>query len=382
MSKEQKPEGAETPKLNSVAATLRKLSYSQNLTTEETRQALNVIGDYDVITDPSASDGLYFLALTFGLMAKGPSTDELYGLLLSIKDKSVEIPTDVPPDMITDISGTGGDRVKTFNVGTTASFIIAAAGGYVAKQATRAYTGKSGSANIFQNLGLDVFTNTDIGKIRSCLESIGITAFWSPALSEGLKNRVAFLRKLSSIGLLYLTPWHIVSWIYSPFKMSSRVYGVLDQNYLRPLTELFMHLDYKRVLVVHGADGLDEVSNLGVTRVCEAHGSSIDEYEITPKSLGVKQAEVSDVEVVTPEQSMRDFLNILYGKEKGPKRDLAAINAGAAIYALGMAKTMRDGADLAFTLLERGAAATKLEVFADYYGIADGLKDWKAKIQQ
>src|SRR5438270_112252 len=111
--------------LTNVSATLQKLAYRENLTVEEAHQALKVIGREDAITDPAKSDGLYFLALTFGLMAKGPTADELYGFVTSISDQSINFPDEIDPDDIIDVSGTGGDKIKTFNIGSTASFVIA-----------------------------------------------------------------------------------------------------------------------------------------------------------------------------------------------------------------------------------------------------------------
>src|SRR6266568_8711994 len=117
--------------LSDITPVLRKIAYQQHLSAEEARRALNLIGDEDAITDPQNSDGMYFLALTFGIMAKGLTADELYGFVLSLEDKSVSFPLDIDPANVTDISGTGGDAIKTFNIGTTASFVIASAGVYM-----------------------------------------------------------------------------------------------------------------------------------------------------------------------------------------------------------------------------------------------------------
>lgn len=363
--------------LSDVAPFLKRLSYGQSLSVEETRLALNTIGDEDRITDPETSDGLYFLALTMGLMAKGPSVDELYGLVLSLRDKSANFSIDLDPRLVTDVSGTGGDRVKTLNVGTTASFVIAASGAFVAKQTTRAYTGKSGSADIFTRLGFDVMSCADREKIEDCLVTVGLTAFHPPALSADLRYRAEFLKKLKNVGLLYLTPWHLVAWVHAPLEMGSRVYGVFDGSYLHPLAKIFQRLGYERALVVNGLDGLDELSNLGPTRVCELRDGEIVERTVTPEELGVTRSEVDAVRVSGRQESFQDFLAILYGRCAGAKRDLVAINAGAALYAMGRAETLREGTELALALIEDGAGARKLEAFARYHGCIDKLDGWR-----
>src|ERR1022692_2701540 len=128
-------------RLEDAAPILRRIAYGESLGAHEIHQAMSAINEFDSIIDLQRSDGFYFLALTFGLMSKGPSADELLGIVQHISQNSIHLATTVPTDRLIDISGTGGDKVKTFNVGTTASIIIAAAGGYVAKQATRGYTG-------------------------------------------------------------------------------------------------------------------------------------------------------------------------------------------------------------------------------------------------
>lgn len=389
--------------LNKVAAILQKLAYRENLTVEEASQALTIIGKEDAITDPTNSDGFYFLALTFGLMAKGPTADELYGFVTSISDQSISFPDIVNPDEIIDVSGTGGDKIKTFNIGSTASFVIAAAGIHVAKQATRAYTGFTGSADIYKELGIDPFT-LDSDRLLECLKKTKLAAFYTPAYTGGFKNRIDFLMKLKKIGLAYPTPWHLVSWVYSPFKMNARIYGVFDERFVHVIAELFKKLGYQRVMIVHGVDGLDEISNIGETVIAELRNGVIEEKSIKPEDFNIKRASASEIKTLTDEElallnnpgvneatqneirergrlnNIKSFFEVLYGKETGAKRDIVLMNAGAAIYLSRKSETIADGIALAASLIDEGKAKEKLLEFASFADSKEKIDEWEKKL--
>ncbi len=366
--------------LSDVAPLLRKLSYRESLSAKEAKRALDVIGAEDIVSDSGESDGLYFLALTLGLMAKGPTADELFGLASSIRDNSTRFQWIIDPSDIIDVSGTGGDRIKTLNVSTAASFVIAAAGLRVAKQSTGAYTGKTGSADIFRELGLDVFSIKDPQAIERCLREVGISGFYPPAFSEHFKQRVAFLQKLRRVGLLYLTPWHLVAWVPSPAPISSRLYGVFSAEYVEPLAQVFDKLGYHRALVVHGLDGLDEVSTIGRTLICELRDGRIETYEIRPADLGLKQAELKDIVTTSREESLKSFFRVLFNYDDGPRRDLVAANAGSALYIAGKVESLYEGVELALKLLTSGAAGERLERFCSYMGTSKRLAEWRERL--
>lgn len=183
---------------------LKKISYGISLSADEARYALSYIGDIDDVLDSDGSRGFYLLALTFGLMAKGLTHEELYGLTLSLYDKSIQFQEiNIDLNRSIDISGTGGDIIKTLNVSTTASIILAACGVTVPKQATRSYTSTCGSADLFLELGIDLFNNYDINNIKYSLEKVGVALFYSPMYSPCHKNRVNFLNFLKKINLSY-----------------------------------------------------------------------------------------------------------------------------------------------------------------------------------
>lgn len=389
--------------LHDVAQLIRRLAYRQNLSVDEIRFALNEVGKHDYASDGDHTDGLYFLALTFGLMAKGPTAAELLGFALSIADNSVSFDTSVPPGDMIDISGTGADRVKTFNVGAASSIVLAAGGVTVPKQATRSYTGFTGGADPFQEIGVDPFSLTAEEVVR-CLERVGVVAFYTPAYSAGFRARIAFLTKLRRIGLTFPTPWHLVSWIYSPFKMGARLYGVYDPQYLRPLAEVFQQLGYRRALVVHGEPGLDEISNLGTTHAVELSNGELRDLSLTPDDLGVPCADVHDITTLSDAETaalesptateaekaavrdlgrlrnLRTFFEILYGRASRSKADLVAVNAGAAFYLTERTATIRAGVALASRLLSDGSARRKLHELTKTAGSMEALKKWEDEL--
>jgi anthranilate phosphoribosyltransferase len=389
--------------LKDIAPLLRKIAYREDLTLDEARIALNTIGAEDRITELNETDGYYLLALTLGVMAKGPSSSELHGFVLSISDQSVKFATTIDPAVLIDVSGTGGDRIKTFNVGTASSFVLAAGGVNVAKQATRSYTGFTGSADVFSEIGLDP-TRISRASVVERLERFGLVAFYTPAFTGGFKNRIDFLTKLKTIGLTYPTPWHLVSWVYSPFKMDARIYGVFDARYVPVVAELFLKLGYRRVLVVHGVDGLDEISNTGATKIAELNNGSITTYEVTPEDLGVKRAQISAIQTLTdseflelrdpktPEprrqeleqtaraKNLETFFRVLYGRSDESKQDLVAVNAGAGFYLCGKSKTLKDGVTLAKDIIAGGQAGRKLEDVAGVGDAPERVGEWKRRL--
>jgi anthranilate phosphoribosyltransferase len=384
--------------LADVAPILRKLAYGHDLSVDDTRRALDVIGAEDLIALPSASDGFYFLALTFGLMAKGPTAEELRGFVLSISDHSVRFETTVPRERLLDVSGTGGDLIKTFNVGTAAGILAAAAGAFVAKQATRGYTGLTGSADVYRALGLDVSTLRQ-EVVVPCLEKVGVVPFYTPAFSSGFQGRIDFLTKLRLVGLTYPTPWHLVSWVFSPFRLGARLYGVYDRRYLRVIAELFRDLGYQRAMVVHGVDGLDEVSTVGDTLALELRDGMITERVLTPEACGVARATISDIQTLSvaendilsgrsdssadlrarlleegKDRNVATFLRVLYGLDKGPRRDLAVVNAGTALYLAGVASDISAGVSQAQSAIDTGLAREKLRALVVFCGDIDKLR--------
>lgn len=360
--------------LQEITPLLHKMSRGEDLTSEEARKALNMVAQEDTV-------GYYYLALTFGVMAKGPTADELYGFCQSFDDRAAKLNPNIRPEDITDLAGTGGAPLKTFNVSTTASFVVAGAGIYVAKQAFKSFTGVIGSRDIFQEFGVDVpLADGDPKAVEACLEQVGIAPYYYPSFTKGFVNRVNFIRKMREIGLTYLTPYHLIAFAYSPLRMKARIYGVFSDKYLRPLAELFRKLGLERGMTIHAVDGLDEVSNIGPTKICEFRGDKFDEYTINPKDLGLRKAEYEDIKAISREQNIMDFLRILYGVERGPRRDIVLANAAASLYVMEKVKNLKDGVGLATSLIDNGKASDKLEALVASKGTLEKLEEWKNRV--
>ena len=378
--------------LSDVATLLRRLAYREDLTSEQSRELLSTICANDAVRDLDHSDGAYLVALTFGVMAKGPTANEVLGFVQSVADQSISLECGAPSSCMIDVSGTGGDKIKTFNVGSAVSVVLAAGGLFVPKQATHAYTGLLGSADVFAEVGVDVFGLT-AEKVVGCLESTGLTAFHTPSLSSGPRNRLDFLRKLRNIGLTYPTLWHLVSWIYSPFKMDTRLYGVFDPRHVSPVAQAFLRLGYKRVMVVHGVDGLDEISNIGETLIAEICDGTLKHWTLTPESCGIRRSRVDEIHLslrigdvadshCVRRKALRSFFEVLYGSERGAKRDLVLLNAGAGFYLCGKVDSIRDGVKMAASIIDSGRAARKLREFATFAGSPGLLVGWENEIMR
>lgn len=361
--------------LRDVAPIIRKITKNKDLTVAEAEEAFDALMQED-------EESYYFFALTAALHTKGETTEELYGFCKSVQKitPSVEV-GNIDSTNTIDVSGTGGDPIKTFNVSTTATFAVAAGGVAVPKQAFFAVTGYSGSADLLGSFGINVpEISGEPTRASELLEKTNISTYHFLLDPEGGKGMVNWVEKRKEIGLNFVTPLHFVAFAYSPFPMESRIYGVSDEKYLRPLAELFQKLGYKKGLVFYGVDGIDEISNIGPTKVCEFHGNNIEERTLTPENdLGIEKANPEDIQATSEKGNIRDFLKILYGEEKGPKRDLVLANSSAAFYAVDKVDDLKEGVELAASIIDEGKASNKLEEYVRECGDYNKLKQLKSK---
>ncbi len=342
-----------------------------HLTADETEKAFNDIFTYD-------KEGYHYLAFCTALHTKGETSDELLGLCRTGKIW-VKLEPKVKSDEITDLSGTGGGKIKTINVSTLASFVVASAGFTVAKQAMFGITSPTGSADIFKGFGIDVFTLTK-EKVEETLENIGICPVFLSALSPNLANRSKLARLIyGEKGLAIRSPFNVAAFAYSPTNLKRRIYGCYSEKYLMILGELFQKLGNEKTLVIHGEGGLPEVSNFGKTLVLEQTGDEFKKYELVPEDFGIKKAKVTDILTGGREQNFIDFLRIIYGKENGPKKDLVLVNASAAFFAMGKVVSFKDGVLLAREIIETGKALKVLENLINFVGDTKLLDEWKEK---
>jgi anthranilate phosphoribosyltransferase len=287
------------------------------------------------------------------LRAKGETVDELVGLARTMRELAT--PVDLGPrDDLLDTAGTGGGR-PTFNVSTTAALIAAGAGCAVAKHGNRSATSLSGSADLLEALGARI--DLAPADVADCIREIGFGFMFAPAHHQATRYVVPVRKQLA-----VRTIFNFLGPLTTPAGATRQLIGVSDPAYLETIAGALARLGATRALVVCSEDGLDEMSTAGRTHVVEVTGEKLDRYAVEPADVGLGDASLDDLAGGDPERNARITRAILAG-ETGPPRDLAAFNAGAAIYASGRVDSLADGVRAAEAAIDDGAAAATLEAF-------------------
>jgi anthranilate phosphoribosyltransferase len=296
-------------------------------------------------------------AVLIALRTKGETVDELVGLASTMRRFATPV-TSSRDDLI-DTAGTGGGR-QTFNVSTTAALIAAGAGCAVAKHGNRSATGLSGSADVLEALGVRI--DLDPASVARCIEEVGFGFMFAPA-HHGATRFVVPVRKELAVRTIF----NFLGPLTNPAGATRQVIGVSDPAFLDVIAGALARLGAKKALVVSSADGLDELSTAGTTRVVEVDDGALRTYEVTPEDVGLQRSVYEDVAGGPPEVNARTTRRIL-AAEPGPPRDLAVLNAGAAIYAAGRADGLEAGVRAAEAALDSGAAADALDRLVELTG--------------
>jgi anthranilate phosphoribosyltransferase len=299
------------------------------------------------------SDIVSFLA---SLNAKGETVAELTAAV-NVMLKYVE-PIIVNKPNILDTCGTGGDKKGTFNISTLTALVASGAGVTVAKHGNRSVSSKCGSADILEALGVKI--DMDTAKIKRCLEQIGIAFLFAPNLHLAMRY-VAPARKQ----IAQKTIFNILGPLINPARATNQLIGVYSKAWVRPLAKVLHNLGSSHILVVHGADGLDEITTTDKTFITEVAGRVIKDYEIAPEDFGLKRASLNDLSGGSIDENVRITQGILAGKP-GACRDIVLLNAGAAIYAANKTDTIARGIKLAQESIDSQAASKKLELLKEY----------------
>ncbi len=292
-------------------------------------------------------------AVLIALRTKGETVDELVGLATTMR--TLATPVLAGRDDLLDTAGTGGGR-PTFNVSTTAALIAAGAGCAVAKHGNRSATGLSGSADLLE--ALDVRIDLAPEAVARCISEVGFGFMFAPA-HHGATRWVVPVRKELGVRTIF----NFLGPLTNPAGATRQLIGVSDAGYLDTIAAALARLGARRALVVSSHDGLDEMSTSGTTRVVEVDDGELRRYEVAPEDVGLRRAALADVTGGTPGHNAATTRRILAG-EPGAPRDLAALNAGAAIYAGGRAESLESGVRAAEAALDSGAAAAALERLA------------------
>jgi anthranilate phosphoribosyltransferase len=289
-------------------------------------------------------------AVLIALRTKGETVDELVGLATTMRRLAKPVRTG--RDDLIDTAGTGGGR-PTFNVSTTAALIAAGAGCAVAKHGNRSATGLSGSADLLEALGVRI--DLDPEAVARCIEEAGFGFMFAPA-HHGATRFVVPVRKELAVRTIF----NFLGPLTNPAGAARQVIGVSDAAFLDTIAGALAKLGAKKALVVSSADGLDEMSTSGTTRVVEVDGPQVHTYEVSPESVGLPRARPEELAGGTPEVNA-DTTRRIFAGEAGPQRDLAVLNAGAAIYVAGRVDTIEAGVREAEAAVDDGRAAATLE---------------------
>lgn len=302
-------------------------------------------------------------AFLMGMRMKSETIDEIVGAASVMRELAA--PVTINAERLVDTCGTGGDGMNIFNVSTAAAFVVAAAGGKVAKHGNRAVSGKSGSADLLEAAG--VYLNLKPEEVARCVESVGVGFMFAPAHHGAMKHAIGPRREM---GLR--TIFNMLGPMTNPAGVKHQVLGVFSQALCRPLAEVLQRLGSEHVLVVHASDGLDEISLAAPTFVAELKDGEIREYQIQPEDFGIKSQTLIGLSVNDAQESLALIRDAL-GKRKtenGQKAaDMIVLNAGAALYAADHASSLKEGMHLAQDALHTGLAWEKLDELVSFTAV-------------
>ena len=304
----------------------------------------------DCIMSGGATDAQIGSFIT-ALRMKGETIDEITGFARVMRNKAAVMPHSAAA---IDIVGTGGDLANTFNISTTAAFVAAGAGLPVAKHGNRSVSSKSGSADVLEALGVKI--DMTPAQASECLDSCGLSFLFAQKFHGSMKF-AALPRKQIGVRSVF----NILGPLANPAFTRYMLIGVYDEALMEPMAKVLQNLGVKGAMVVHGSDGLDEITISGTTKICEIKGSKLIKYELDPRDYGVRLADLDEVVGGTAEENAQITLAILSGQERGAKRDIVLLNAACALVIAGNAEDIGQGLSLAQASVDTGAAMEMVE---------------------
>ena len=290
-------------------------------------------------------------SLLTALRIKGESIEEIAGAAIVMRDKSENINVS-RTETIVDTCGTGGDGANTFNISTAAAFVVAGCGLTVAKHGNKAVSSLSGSADVLRCLGVNI--EADKLTVEKCLDEIGIGFLFAPMMHGAMKYAAGVRKELG-----FRTIFNLLGPLTNPAGANAQVIGIYDSSRLKQIASVLKLLGTRQAFVVHGSDGLDEITLTGTTNVCELVNGQVKEYTLEPENFELTACKAKDISGGTPEENANIIKNILSG-EQGPKRDIVLMNASAAICAGGIAENLKVAMHLARQSIDTGSAEKKL----------------------
>ena len=293
-------------------------------------------------------------AFLVGLSMKGETIEEITASAKVMR--SLATPVEISSsDYLVDTCGTGGDGLGLFNISTASAFVVAAAGGKVAKHGNRSISSKSGSADVLECAGVNLDLSPNF--ISQCVEKIGVGFMFAPAHHSAMKHAIGPRKELA-----VRTIFNVLGPLTNPAKAPNQVMGVYDQSLIEPIANVLKSLGSRHVMVVHSADGLDELSTADKTFIAELKGGVVTTYSIHPEELGFGLGNLNDIKADDAEGSL-SLIKEAFSGQNGTAKDIISLNAGAAIYVSGLTTSLQSGVDRANQVLSNGSAQHKLDEY-------------------
>ena len=340
-------------------------NHCRSLTREQAREVMSAI------LNGQATDA-QIAALLVALHMKGETVEEIVGFAEAIRaaaaplvlerDSALDV-SGTERDALVDTCGTGGDASGTFNISTATALTVAGAGVRVAKHGNRSVTSKCGSADVMEALGINIYLPP--ARVAACLNQVGIAFLFAPSMHSAMKYVQPARRELR-----LRTVFNLLGPLTNPAQASAQVVGVYSAGLVEKVAEALSMLGLTRALVVHGSDGLDEITVTGPTRVAEVRNGNVRSYEVTPEQFGIAQSPMESLMGGDATENAAIIRSVL-GGEKSPKRDVVLLNAAAALVAAGRADSIADGLPTVSQSIDSGAATRKLEELVRFTASGD-----------
>jgi len=333
-----------------IKTAISRIVVGGNLTEDEMVSVMNQVMEGEATP---AQIGSFITSLRM----KGETVDEIVGAVKVMRDKATFVNSGVDTaggSVLMDIVGTGGDGSGSFNVSTTSSFVVAAAGIPVAKHGNRAISSNCGSADVLEALGLDLTLSAD--QVSDCVQTVGIGFLFAPMLHSAMKHAIGPRRE---IGIRSI--FNILGPMTNPAGANVQLTGVFARELTSVLAEVLVRLGMKRTLVVWGEGNLDELTITGKSYIADGHNGAVTTYSLEPEEVGLKRAAMADIRGgATADEAAEQVRSVLRG-ESGAKLDMVLLNAGAALLAAGKVEDIKSGVNMAREIIASGAAFKKLE---------------------
>jgi len=303
------------------------------------------------------------------LSEKGETDEELRAMLTKMNEHSVRISPRCHGSLI-DVCGTGGDNLQTFNISTAASFVIAGAGGNVAKHGNRSVSGISGSADIFEYFGFNLQSETCV--VEEMIEKLGIGFMFAPTFHPAMKN-VALARKI----LGKRTAFNLLGPLCNPANVKHQLIGVFADDYIKRIVMIMQKNHSETILAVRSEDGMDELSTTSKNKICMLKNNEISEFIINPENYNMEKGNLSDIQISTKQDAIDAFVNVLNNTSNKTMKEITILNAAGGMMVGGLCDEFEDGVELATETINSGKAFEKLKQFAKENNTHEKLEEVK-----